>query len=319
MLQSLRETIAARFEAALPGAPGAVAATLLTGMPSAIPESDREAFRASGLAHLLAVAGLHIGIVMGLIFGATRGALVCFERPALHWPVKQIAAVAALAAGGFYMVLTNMHVPIVRSFLMAALFTIAVLLGRAAISLRALGLAAVALVLLEPQEVPGVSFQMSFAAVLALIAGYEALRPHLHALHGDGGAARRFGLHVTGLALTSLIAGTASAPFGAYHFGKIQLYFVLANMIAVPLTAMWVMPAGTDRPGLAAAASGEARADPHGLGHRRHPVRCPRNRRAARRPPCRCPTCRPGASWSWHSGWRCSRSGAARGGSREPH
>lgn len=243
-LQSLRETIATRFEAALPGAPGAVAATLLTGTPSAIPEADREAFRASGLAHLLAVAGLHIGIVMGLIFGATRGLLACFEYPALHWPVKQIAALASLAAGGFYMLLTNMHVPIVRSFLMAALFTIAVLLGRSAVSVRGLALAAAALVLLEPQEVPNVSFQMSFAAVLALIAGYEALRPHLHTLHGDGGGARRLGLHVTALALTSLIAGTASAPFGAYHFGKIQLYFVLANMIAVPLTAMWVMPAG---------------------------------------------------------------------------
>ncbi len=142
------------------------------------------------------------------------------------------------------MLLTNMHVPIVRSFLMAALFTTAVLLGRSAVSVRGLALAAAALVLLEPQEVPNVSFQMSFAAVLALIAGYEALRPHLHTLHGDRGGARRLGLHVTALALTSLIAGTASAPFGAYHFGKIQLYFVLANMIAVPLTAMWVMPAG---------------------------------------------------------------------------
>jgi competence protein ComEC len=243
-LQSLREVIARRFQAALPGAPGAVAATLLTGTPTAIPEQDREAFRASGLAHLLAVAGLHIGIVMGLILGATRTALARWEYAALHWPTKQIAAVVALAAGGFYMTLTGTHVPILRSFAMATLFTLAVLLGRPAISLRGLALAAAALVLAEPQEVPGVSFQMSFAAVLALIAGYEILRPHLHALHGDGSFPRRFALHLTALALTSLLAGTASAPYGAYHFGRIQLYFVPANMIAVPLTALWVMPAG---------------------------------------------------------------------------
>ena len=243
-LQSLRETIASRFQAALPGAPGAVAATLLTGMPSAIPEADREAFRASGLAHLLAVAGLHIGIVMGLVLGATRAVLACWEYPALHWPTKKIAALAALAAGGFYMALTGMHVPILRSFAMATLFTLAVLLGRPAVSMRGLALAATVLILTEPQEVPGVSFQMSFSAVLALIAGYEALRPHLHALHGEGSLPRRFGLHVVALALTSLLAGAASAPFGAYHFGRVQLYFVLANMIAVPLTAMWVMPAG---------------------------------------------------------------------------
>jgi competence protein ComEC len=85
---------------------------------------------------------------------------------------------------------------------------------------------------------------MSFSAVLALIAGYEALRPHLHRLYGRGGTGRRFAVHVVGLALTSLLAGVASAPFGAYHFGRIQLYFIPSNMLAVPLTAFWVMPAG---------------------------------------------------------------------------
>ena len=243
-LQTLRETIARRFEAVLPGAPGAVAATLFTGVPSAIPEPDREAFRASGLAHLLAVAGLHIGIVMGLAFGATRMLLAACEHTALHWPTKQVAALAALAAGGFYMVLTGMHVPIIRSFAMAGLFTLAILTGRRAISLRGLALAAGVLIVTEPDQVPGVSFQMSFSAVLALIAGYEALRPHLHALYGDGALWRRCALHLAALALTSALAGTASAPFGAYHFGRLQTYFVLANMVAVPLTAIWVMPAG---------------------------------------------------------------------------
>jgi competence protein ComEC len=85
---------------------------------------------------------------------------------------------------------------------------------------------------------------MSFSAVLSLIAGYEALRPYLHRLYGRGGMGRRFAVHVAGLALTSLLAGVASAPFGAYHFGRIQLYFIPSNMVAVPLTAFWVMPAG---------------------------------------------------------------------------
>ncbi|HSU06631.1 MAG TPA: ComEC/Rec2 family competence protein [Acetobacteraceae bacterium] len=243
-VQALRETIARRFHTALPGARGAVGATLLTGVPSAIPEIDREAFRDSGLAHLLAVAGLHIGIVMGLALGASRLLLASWEYAALRWPTKQISALAALIAGGMYMVLTGMHVPIIRSFAMAGLFTLAVLTGRRAVSVRGLALAATVLMLIEPQEVPGVSFQMSFSAVLALIAGYEALRPHLHALYGDGALWRRTSLHIVALALTSALAGTASAPFGAYHFGHIQLYFVLANMIAVPLTAIWVMPAG---------------------------------------------------------------------------
>ncbi len=243
-VQALRETIIARVSAALPAERAAIAATLLTGGTASIPEADRAAFRDSGLAHLLAIAGLHIGVVMLWAFGLSRMGMALSERAALHWPLKQIAAVAALAAGLFYMVLTSAHVPIMRSFAMAALVTLGVIVGRRAMSLRGLGLAMAVLVLIAPHEVMGVSFQMSFSAVLALISGYEALRPALARLHGDGALHRRILGHVVALALTSALAGTASAPYGAYHFGHAQLYYIAANVVAVPLTALWVMPAG---------------------------------------------------------------------------
>jgi competence protein ComEC len=241
--QGVRDATEARILAVLPGAVGGIAATLLTGNAEAIPPADRAAFRDSGLAHLLAVAGLHIGIVMGLVFGLVRLLLALWEHAALHWPTRQMAALSALAAGFGYMLLTGMHLPIERSFAMACLVTLGVLAGRRAVSLRGLALAACVLLLATPQAITGVSFQMSFSAVLALIAGYEALRPWLSRLHGPS-PARRLGLHVAMLALTSLLAGTASAPYAAYHFGHVQIYFVLANIAAVPLTALWVMPAG---------------------------------------------------------------------------
>lgn len=242
-VDSLRGRIAARVMAGLPGEEGAVAATLLTGLGAAIAPADRAAFQNAGLAHLLAVAGLHIGIVMGLVFGAVRLGLAACEWTALHWPTRKIAAASALAAGGCYLVLTGSHVPILRSFVMATLVTIAVFTGRRAVSLRALGLAAGALMLAAPQEVMGVSFQMSFSAVLALIAGYEALRPYTATL-GAGRWWRRPAFHVASLAMTSLLAGTASLPFAAYHFGRATLWYVPANLAAVPLTAFWVMPWG---------------------------------------------------------------------------
>jgi len=241
--QALRETIAARTMAALPGAPGAIAATLLTGLGAAIPPTDRAAFQASGLAHLLAVAGLHIGIVMGLVFAAVRAALAASQRAALHWPIKRIAAIAALAAGLLYLALTGAHIPILRSFAMACLVTLGVLTGRRAISVRALALAAVALMLFAPAEVMGVSFQMSFSAVLALVAGWESLAPRF-ALLGAGTWWRKPALYIGGLALTSALAGTASLPFAAYHFGNAALFYIPANVIAVPVTALWVMPWG---------------------------------------------------------------------------
>ncbi len=244
VVQRLREAIARQVTAAVPGSAGAIAVTLLTGITTGIPPPDHDAFRASGLAHLLAVAGLHIGIVMGWALAFARLAFASSEYASLHWPTKKLAALTALIVGAGYMVLTGMHVPIVRSFAMACLYTVAVFAGRQAISLRGLALAACVLMLLEPEQVPGVSFQMSFSAVLALIAGYQAMRPVLRSLHGSGSWPRRFALHLAALALTSALAGIASAPFGAYHFGRIQLYFILANMIAVPLAALWVMPAG---------------------------------------------------------------------------
>ncbi|MGH7056302.1 MAG: ComEC/Rec2 family competence protein [Acetobacteraceae bacterium] len=243
VVEPLREAVAARVLKTLPGAVGAISATLLTGISTAIPESDRAAFRDAGLSHLLSVAGLHIGIVMGLVFMLARALLALSERASLFWPTKAIAAVAALLAGGFYMLLTGMHVPFMRSFVMAVLGVLGLAAGRRVISLRGLGLAATVLLLAEPSEATGVSFQMSFAAVMVLIAGYEVLRPWLSRLHG-GGRARRLGMHVLALALTSLLAGTAALPFGAYHFGHIQIYYVLANIIAVPVTAFWVLPAG---------------------------------------------------------------------------
>jgi len=243
-LEAFREGIVRRIRQALPGPEGAIAATLMTGISTAIPESDRAAFRDSGLAHLLAVAGLHIGIVMGFVYMLSRAVFALSERATLYWPTKQLAALVALGSGGLYMLLTGMHVPIMRSFAMAVLAVAGLIAGRRVITLRGLAVAATILLLLFPAEAIGVSFQMSFAAVLVLISGYEALRPWLSRLHGAGTWSRRVTMHVLALALTSLLAGTAALPFAAYHFGHIQVYYVLANLIAVPITAFWVMPAG---------------------------------------------------------------------------
>lgn len=244
MFARLRGIIRARIARAVPGVPGAIAATLLTGATTGIPQADRAAFAASGLAHLLAIAGLHIGIVMGVVFVAARLLLALSEHASLFWPTKPIAALASLAAGGFYMELTGAHLPIERSFVMASLVVLALLAGRRAVSLRGLMLAMASIALLDPEAVTGASFQMSFSAVLALIAGYQALEKVLGRLAADPRWHRRLTHHVTMLLTTSLLAGSASAPFAAWHFGRMQLYFAVSNVLAVPLTALWTMPLG---------------------------------------------------------------------------
>ena len=240
-LPALRAGLEARIDAALPGAPGAIAAALLTGSQSAIPPPALLAMRDSGLAHLLSVSGLHIAIVMGLAYGLLRWAFALLPWVALRLPGRPAAALGALAAGGFYMLLTGAQLPMQRSFAMAAFATLGLLVGRRAFSLRGWAIAFGAVVLIAPMAVLHPSFQMSFAAVLALIAGWEWLRPKLPTAQGWR---RRLFLAGFGLVATSLLAGLATTPYGLHHFGRLQVYGVAANALAVPLTSFFIMPAG---------------------------------------------------------------------------
>lgn len=243
-LRGKRESIAAKIMLVLPVSTGSVAVTLLTGFQQDMPAAERQNFIAAGLAHLLAVAGLHVGIVMGLFFAASRYLLTRHEAAALRLPAKAIAAIVALLAGAAYAALTGAHLPILRSLAMASLVTLAILSKRLAISLRGLALAAVVILFVTPEAILGVSFQMSFSAVLALIAGHAAMRSwfdRLHKKHNDAHKATR---HVSALFITSLLAGGASMPFAVFQFQEIQPYWILANLVAVPLTALWVLPLG---------------------------------------------------------------------------
>jgi competence protein ComEC len=243
-LRGLREAIAGTINATLAPDAASVAVTLLTGLQNQMAPDERQQFIAAGLAHLLAVAGLHVGIVMGLFYAASRYLLTRHERTALRLPVKPIAALIALGSGCVYALLTGAHLPILRSLAMASLVTAGVIAGRRAISLRGLALAAMLILLATPEAIIGVSFQMSFSAVLALISGYAAARTCLGRLNEHRSPAARTCAHLVQLFLTSLLAGGASMPFAAYQFAQIQPYWILANLLAVPLTALWVMPAG---------------------------------------------------------------------------
>lgn len=243
-LSALRAALEARATNALPGAAGAVAAALLTGGQSAIPPADLTAMRDAGLAHLLSVSGLHIAIVMGVSFWVVRLLIACWRWLALRVDGKAVAGIAALVAGGFYMMLTGAQVPMQRSFASAVLVTLALLTGRQAVSMRSLALAAAAVMLISPVALLGPSFQMSFAAVLALIAGWEILKEPMRRLRGDAAWWRKGLVFAVGLVGTSVLAGLATAPFGLAHFSRLQWYGVAANAVAVPLTSVLVMPAG---------------------------------------------------------------------------
>lgn len=243
-LESVRRGIADRIAVALAGDRAAIATALLTGDRGAIRPDSHDAIREAGLAHLLAISGLHLGLVAGLIFFTIRAVLALAPSLALNRPIKKWAAIAALAGAFAYMLVVGSTVPTQRAFAMVGLVLVAVLVDRVAISMRLAAWAAAIVLVISPYSLLGPSFQMSFAAVIALIAGYEALRDRLAGWRSHAGPLRMALLYLSGVMLTTAIASTATAPFALFHFQQIASYGLLTNLVAVPLTALWIMPWG---------------------------------------------------------------------------
>jgi len=244
LLSAIRHWVSVRILAHAAPSSGPFAAALLTGDRSAIEEPALKAMRDSGLAHLLAISGLHMGLVAGFIFFAMRGLLALIEPVALRMPIKKWAAAAALLGAAAYLLLSGMSVPTQRAFVMVGVVLLAIMLDRASLSMRLIAWAALLVLVVAPESMLGPSFQMSFAAATALIATYEVARGPFARLAARGGLALRPLVYGAGVALTSLVAGVATGPFAVYHFNRFADYGLLANLGAVPITGFWIMPWG---------------------------------------------------------------------------
>ena len=243
-LEGVRQAIGARIVAALPGETGAIANALITGERGAITDKTNAAFRDSGLFHIMSISGLHMVIIAGSVFVTVRFGLALFPMLALRFPIKKWAATTAAAGALGYLLISGATTPTIRSWIMISIMYLAVLLDRPAVALRNVALAALAILVVWPESLIDVGFQMSFAAVIALVSAYEAIRDR----EGDDGGPRARPLwHMLalfgGIVLSTLIASVAVAPFAAFHFHVSQQYAILANLIAIPICNIVVMPA----------------------------------------------------------------------------
>ncbi|HWE75885.1 MAG TPA: ComEC/Rec2 family competence protein [Stellaceae bacterium] len=241
-VEALRTAVTQRIRVALPERSGAIAAAIIAGQTHDISPDDAGAFRDAGLAHILVIAGLHMGMAAGAAFFALRALFALIPAIALNYSTKKWAASGALGVVFIYMLLSGATVSSRRAFVMIGLVLLAILVDRVSVSARAIALAAVVVMLMTPDAATGPSFQMSFAAVSCIIAFYETMRPQLSAWHRGAGPVKRFGLYVLGLAFTTIVTTLATAPFTIYHFNRFPLYSVIANAIAVPIAGFWVMP-----------------------------------------------------------------------------
>jgi competence protein ComEC len=246
-MQELRDAIDARIRATLDGDKRAIATALLTGRRDAITTTVNDAMFISGLGHVLSISGYHMAVVAGVVFFAIRALLALMPVLTVSLPIKKWAAAAALLAAAFYLLLSGADVATQRSFYMTAVVLIAIMVDRRALTFRTLALAAMVVLALWPEALVHPSFQMSFAATLALVALAQFGMPRLFAAPENSATARVAlwgGREIVMLMLTSLVAGFATTPYAAFHFHRVTPYGVLANLAAMPVVSAIVMPAG---------------------------------------------------------------------------
>lgn len=246
-LNTIRHSVGQRIAHQMSAKEAALATALLTGDRSALPPDVVAQMRDAGLAHLLAISGLHMGLVTATIFFVIEALLSLVPAIALRIPPAKIAAIFAWVSALGYLALSGMGVSTIRAFLMVSIALIGILMNRRAISVRSIALAAITIMLIWPETLVSVGFQMSFAAVTGLVIFYEKWgRKMIFGGFSSDGKGFGFRHKLSGLFIasiaTSLVSEIAIAPIALYHFQTVALYGLLANLIAVPLMSFLIMP-----------------------------------------------------------------------------
>ncbi|MGV1817607.1 ComEC/Rec2 family competence protein [Agrobacterium sp. CG160-95] len=249
-LYGLRSAIAERIRTTIGGDAGAFAASIITDERQAISAETMEALRLSGLAHIVAISGLNMALASGIFFVGLRLAFSLFPAFAQRWPVKKIAAFAALLMTLAYYLISGFAVSAERAWLMMSVMLIAVLFDQPSLSLRNVAISALIILAFSPSEIMGPSFQMSFAATIALVSAYafwsrwrtDRERLFIGRKPAWLKVAEMMGAVIGGVITTSLIGGLSTAIYSAEHFHRVTTYGLFANLAAMPLMSLIVMP-----------------------------------------------------------------------------
>ena len=243
---TVRSAINKKIDNVMPADTAGVAKALITGSTKGIPSDVVQNYRDAGIAHILSVSGLHMSLLAGLVFAVARTLLALIPAAALYWNTKKIAAGISLIACFAYLHLSGTSYPAQRAFIMLAFVLTAILFNRRALSVVSLAWAAFFILLFFPESICSAGFQLSFAAVTALICAYEAgVGKYTRLLEKKEGFLFYFLSCLTAIALTTIIASFATAPFTVFHFKRLPVYSLIGNLLSSSVTGIWVMPALT--------------------------------------------------------------------------
>lgn len=245
-IDAARNAFTRRITDAIGGQAGAVAAALVTGKRGLITNETNDVLRAAGIYHVVSISGLHMVLAAGVVFWLVRAGLALVPVLALSWPIKKIAAGAAMLGVTAYCAFSGWDVAAERALIMTLVMLGAILVDRPALSMRNLALAAILALAREPEALLGPSFQMSFGAVAGLIACAPLIDGRVFRTDSPSRIARAaswVATAVVGTLATTLVAQIATAPFATYHFQTVQPFGLIGNALTLPLVSLAVMPA----------------------------------------------------------------------------
>lgn len=251
LIQNLRAKIVAKINAVLPAEEAGITAAIVAGERGGINQKIIQNYRDSGLAHFLSISGLHMSMIAGIMFFLVRLLTAVIAPISKRYNSKKIAAVFAILMSAVYLLISGAEIPSQRAFIMTFVVLLGVLFNRQAISMRMIALAGLLVLIISPQALISASFQMSFAAVIVLIAFYEKYASSLYQfMHGSGDKdmalpvriVKILLVYILGLIISDLVASVATLPFAIYHFNRIAIYTTLANALAGPIIGFVIMP-----------------------------------------------------------------------------
>jgi competence protein ComEC len=243
-LKDLRYHLTCFLRENIKGQAGEIANALITGVKSGLLTNTRDIFAFSGLSHILAISGLHISLIAGIIFLFLRRGLVLYEPISRKYNIKKLASLMSIPAILFYVALSGYSYPAIRSFCMISIVFIGVVFDRFSVSMRSIALSAFFIMVFFPECAISISFQLSFAAVIGLIAFYESGQKYLYDFQQkySNNLIGQATSYLLGIMATTVIATLSTTPISLYYFYQISVTAVLANMVAIPLTAFFIMP-----------------------------------------------------------------------------
>lgn len=213
---------------------------LVIGDKSGISKKQTDNYRTAGLAHFLAISGMHMGIIALLVFFLIRATL--FPIGAGRYDLRKPAAIISILFTFGYFLISGQSVSCIRAFIMTSIVLLGVLFNRRAISLRVWAFALIIVVAINPEAVVSPGFLMSFSAVLGLVSFYEKNANKIHNWLKTKSFIGKLCAYLLGVIITDLVASLMTLPYSLYYFKQISVYTSLGNLLAGPVIAFGIMP-----------------------------------------------------------------------------